>query len=535
MRARAIEQLALCGGLGASLVCLRAVPASAQDFTYMPPGELIAGSGSGTPDATVYAPGMRFPIEQAPAFANSQVWGHGGGQGPGGGQCDVENFSYPWWDNYCETRSWDMPLCPSGEGHQGQDIRASTCDKDVHWAVAAVDGTITQIGSYSVYLTADDGTRFDYLHMSNVQVGVGQEVTSGQHLGLVSNEFGGTPTTVHLHFNIRQLVEGVGTVYVPTYMSLVQSYSALLGPVAPPVEGYLDEVSCESIRGWAASMDALDQAVEAKLYFDEGPVGHPVLADLEREDLCDAIGSCDHGFEIFLPLSLLDGDDHSLTAHGSSPLAGSEPVLEGSPKDFSCALELGIGLRRPVSEQAQINWRFSSFWDIADVDQLDGGDAALADRPLGTALDDFARIVTTEAIDADGSEPGDLWLVDAGYRRPIDALAARGWGFSADLAESWTAAELEELPLGAPVPVRPMVLRDASGALFLIDDPDPASHPPPGGSGGTSAGGASDGEIDGGCGCTVPGSTPRDPWTLAWSALGALALASRLRKRRAER
>ena len=29
---------------------------------------------------------MRFPMEEGPAFANSQVWGHGGGSGPGGGQ-----------------------------------------------------------------------------------------------------------------------------------------------------------------------------------------------------------------------------------------------------------------------------------------------------------------------------------------------------------------------------------------------------------------------------------------------------------------
>lgn len=522
---------ALVAGVGTSLVVLWPLSAGAQDFTYMPPGELIAGSGDGATDPTVYAPGMRFPIEQAPAFANSQVWGHGGGQGPGGGQCDVENFSYPWWDNYCETRTWDMPLCPSGEGHQGQDIRASTCDKDVHWAVAAVDGTITNVGSYSVYLTAADGTRFDYLHMSNVQVGIGQEVTTGQHLGLVSNQFGGTPTTVHLHFNIRQFVEDVGTVYVPTYMSLVESYSALLGPVAPPVEGHLDEVSCESIRGWAASMDALDDPVEAKLYFDDGMVGHPVLADQERDDLCDAIGSCDHGFDTVLPLSLLDGGAHSVAAVGSSPLAGSEPVLEGSPKSFTCTLELGIGLRRPVTEEAQTNWRFSAFWDVGDVAQLAGGASTFADRPVGTALDEFARIVTIESPTADGE--ADLWLIDAGYRRMIDASAARTWGFAVELAESWTAGELEELPVGAPVTARPIVIRDASGALFLIDDPDPASHPPPSGAGGSAdSAGLDDATADAGCGCSLPGAEkPIDGRLALLLGLGALALRSRRRLR----
>ncbi|MCS6798395.1 MAG: peptidoglycan DD-metalloendopeptidase family protein, partial [Myxococcota bacterium] len=138
---------------------------------------------------------------------------------------------------YCERRSWTMPLCPTGMGHQGQDIRPSTCRAGVHPAVAVTDGTITHIGSYAVYLTAADGTRFDYLHMSGVRVEVGDRVRRGDVLGMVDDEFGGTPTTVHLHFNIRQTVAGVGNVYVPPYMSLVRAYEALLGgggTVDPP-------------------------------------------------------------------------------------------------------------------------------------------------------------------------------------------------------------------------------------------------------------------------------------------------------------
>ncbi|MBX3204696.1 MAG: M23 family metallopeptidase [Labilithrix sp.] len=211
--------------------------ASAEPFTFDPSGALAPDSGRGRDDAKVYAPKMRFPMETGPAYANSQVWGHGGNSGPkGSGQCDEENYSYPWRDNYCESRTWAMPLCPSGTGHQGQDIRGATCEKDVHWVVAAADGAITNVGSYSVYLTTPDGTRFDYLHMSNVAVKEGDEVTRGQRLGKVSNQFGGTPTTVHLHVNIRQNVAGVGMVFVPTYMSLVESYKDLLNPAPPPKE-----------------------------------------------------------------------------------------------------------------------------------------------------------------------------------------------------------------------------------------------------------------------------------------------------------
>lgn len=216
--------------------------AGAGTFTYDPPGQLVPDSGKGRVDLNVYAPAMRFPIESGPAFANSQVWGHGGNNGTGT-QCDKENFSYPWHDNYCETRDWDMPLCPGGHGHQGQDIRAASCKPGVHPTVAVDDGTITSVGSYSVYLTTADGTRFDYLHMQDVAVTEGQKVKRGDPMGKVSNQFGGSATTVHLHFNIRQNVAGVGSVYVPGYLSLVKSYETLLGldppdagppPAAPP-------------------------------------------------------------------------------------------------------------------------------------------------------------------------------------------------------------------------------------------------------------------------------------------------------------
>ena len=224
------------------LGCLAAIVGAgatqAQTFTYSDPGDLERpGGGSlrndaGRVDERVYAPGMRFPIEQAPAYANSQIYGRGGYMGPGGGQCDGSNYAYPWHDNYCEERRWPMPLCSGGIGHQGQDIRPATCRDNHYWAVAAVDGTITNIGNYSVYVTADDGTRYDYLHMDSASVAVsrGQHVTRGQRLGRVSDNMGDTPTSIHLHFNIKQNYSGLGFVYVPTYMSLVRSYEELVGP-----------------------------------------------------------------------------------------------------------------------------------------------------------------------------------------------------------------------------------------------------------------------------------------------------------------
>ncbi|MGD2184614.1 MAG: M23 family metallopeptidase [Desulfobacterales bacterium] len=194
-------------------------------FEYNPPGELVPNSGQGRVDHNVYLAGMRFPLAHSPAYANSQVYGVGGLHGPAGSQCDERNYSYPWTDNYCETRTWDMPLCPSGKGHQGQDIRPPDCTDSTHWAVAVEDGTIIHIGSYSVYLQGDSGIRHRYLHLDHDQlaVSIGQQVKNGDRIGLISDNMGSTATTIHLHFDMYS-----GGLYIPTYMSLVEAYKDLI-------------------------------------------------------------------------------------------------------------------------------------------------------------------------------------------------------------------------------------------------------------------------------------------------------------------
>lgn len=207
-------------------------------FTYDEPGKLVSGSGVGREDTFLYAPEIRFPVEQAPVFVNSQVWGVGGLHGAAGSQCADANYAYPWSDNYCESRSWDMPLCPAGVGHQGVDIRPSTCEKDKHWVVAVEDGTITQVGAYSVYLRGEEtGTTYRYLHLNRDKlasgIAFGQTVKQGQRIGLISDYFGGASTTIHLHFDMKQTVkleDGQSVqAYVPPYASLVNAYQKMEG------------------------------------------------------------------------------------------------------------------------------------------------------------------------------------------------------------------------------------------------------------------------------------------------------------------
>ncbi len=211
-------------------------------FNHHPAGALLPGTGSGYLDRTVWSPEMCFPFEEA-AYPNSQVYGPGGGMGPPAkpSQCDVSNYSLPWRDNFCESRGYASPLCANGKGHQGQDIRPATCKKDIHWVVAAEDGVITDIGTYTVTLTSSAPPhrvyRYLHLRMTQLVVAEGAVVRKGDRIGKASNDFGGTPTTIHLHLEIRAGVAGLSTdgkavlvhTFLPPYLSLVRAYERKLG------------------------------------------------------------------------------------------------------------------------------------------------------------------------------------------------------------------------------------------------------------------------------------------------------------------
>jgi hypothetical protein len=207
-------------------------------FSFYAPGALLPGTGSGFQEQIVHAPGMLFPIRSAPAYLQSQVFSFGGGVA-GGDQCDARNYAYPWRDNFCETRTADRgtPFCPVHRVHQGQDIRVGTAadcnilrrqppaQRGIHEVIAAEDGVITSIGTYTVKLRAG-GTIYNYMHlnMNRLSVIAGQSVRAGDLLGYVSNDFGGTPTTIHLHFEMVQNSGAHGWVHVVPYLSLVAAY-----------------------------------------------------------------------------------------------------------------------------------------------------------------------------------------------------------------------------------------------------------------------------------------------------------------------
>lgn len=204
--------------------------AARADDRFLPPGDLLPGSGEGIAVTEILYPDLRFPLEEGPAYANSPTFGPGGARGGGGEECDAVNYSYPWRDNFCELRRSDIALCVSG-GHFGQDLRPKTCEDNTHWAVAAADGVIAHVGRFSITLQSRDGTLFRYVHLAMDELAVAEldTVKAGDRIGKVSNDWL-TWLPVHLHFDVKDTVrigDATRIVFVPPYSSLVRAYGRL--------------------------------------------------------------------------------------------------------------------------------------------------------------------------------------------------------------------------------------------------------------------------------------------------------------------
>ena len=225
-------------------------------FSYYGPGRIFPGSGfrstGGRVDYTVYAP-MRFPLAQAPAYANSQLYRVRTTKSSVREAAASADFAYPWRDNFCERRGFAVGQCPASIGHQGQDIRPAPCPAPIgndrcdpaHDLVAVRDGAILrspkQEAVYVMVNAVNEHIRFRYLHMEPRKMDEdkllsGRSVREGEVIGQVSNysqkENG---TSYHLHFDMQVPTKN-GWVFVNPYMTLVVSYERLVGGRGTEIE-----------------------------------------------------------------------------------------------------------------------------------------------------------------------------------------------------------------------------------------------------------------------------------------------------------
>jgi hypothetical protein len=281
-------------------------------FTYHSPGDLLPGTGfkrnGGVADYTVYSK-IRFPLADAPAFANSQSfmnWGNCDATGRSGAgfldgvrayRCRVngqqlildesagDNYSYPWRDNFCEHRYFYVGQCPGGLGHQGQDIRPASCKQRIqganrcepyqHDVVAVRDGAVLRAPSQEalqiVVNAPNERVRFRYLHMLPRQFNAdgmvsGRLVHEGEVIGKVGNFFRRErATTYHLHFDM-QVPTKYGWVLVNPYMTLVAGYERLIRGRGQEIkdEENREDVPTASIKQSPAISPAPPDAAAAK-------------------------------------------------------------------------------------------------------------------------------------------------------------------------------------------------------------------------------------------------------------------------------
>ena len=222
------------------------------DFIYRPVGDIIANSGyrrkGGRADFTAYSQ-IRFPLEKAPAFIHSQSLRNRRSNdkllsldAPAGGKT-----SYPWQDSFCEARSFGVGQCPSGFGHQGEDIRpapcpprnerADRCEPKQRPVVAVRDGVLIrspkeQAATLQIN-TRNEHIRFRYMHMNPMTMDAdgilnGRRVGEGEKIGVVSNYLDHpNGTSRHLHFDV-QVFTPDGWLWVNPYVTLVSAYERLI-------------------------------------------------------------------------------------------------------------------------------------------------------------------------------------------------------------------------------------------------------------------------------------------------------------------
>jgi hypothetical protein len=209
-------------------------------FTYYPGGDIVARSSvrrrGGRTDFAAYSQ-IRFPLEKAPAAIRSQSFDRKKAEGV-----------YPWRDNFCEARSFQVGQCAAGFGHQGQDLRPAPCppnsnsESSCHprkQAVVAVrDGilirSLKQQAATLQINTSNEHIRFRYMHMNPSAMDAdgilnGRRVAEGEKIGEVSNYLDfPNGTSYHLHFDVQVFTRD-GWIWVNPYTTLIASYERLIG------------------------------------------------------------------------------------------------------------------------------------------------------------------------------------------------------------------------------------------------------------------------------------------------------------------
>lgn len=233
------------------------------DFVYRASGDIIARTGarrqSGRADNTAYSQ-IRFPLVRVPVAVRSQSFARRD-------KTRLTDGVYPWRDNFCEDRSFNVGQCSSGFGHQGQDIRprpctaeesAEGCDDKQQTIVAVRDSVVIRTPKQQAATlqinTRTEHIRFRYMHMNpsamdDAGLINGRRLIEGEPIGVVSNYLDRpNGTSRHLHFDVQVFTRD-GWLWVNPYTTLVSAYERL-------IQGRGREFGSEPVTA-AASVDVI--------------------------------------------------------------------------------------------------------------------------------------------------------------------------------------------------------------------------------------------------------------------------------------
>jgi hypothetical protein len=259
-------------------------------------------------------------------------------------------------------------------------------------------------------------------------------------------------------------------------------------PVNNPPKGYLDQATCAAVSGWSQDPNAPAASIDVHVYFNgpagaAGAIGRPLKADIKRDDLCQSLGSCNHGFSMSFPLGLQDGQPHEVHAYGIDQAGGTNAELTDSPKTVTCALPPpppAPGIRRHIVNESSL-----AAWNFSIIDQVQHvTDPTAATFPAGP---DWPA--SPVAVQADDGTP-EVWFIDGAWRRHVpDPAALSAWRLDGDAVIQWPAAQVYALPQGVDLRTTPTLIQASGPALWVLDDPEMDSPAGGGGGGGRGGGG----------------------------------------------
>lgn len=242
--------------IGLTVSAGTAPPAVAQtSLTYFAPGNILPNADLGVRGRKVFFPDWTFPLEVGTATGKHayigtqlEVYHH---------VHDVNSptlFNYPHRDNQCEPRGWRMLPCPSGNGHQGVDIRADD-NRNNFWPVVAVEsGVVSSVTANTTVAVRNGSHTVRYLHMdpgSIAAAGIraGVTVTQGQMLGKVSCFLERRcQTSRHVHLDAYTGSAGNGDFY-HVYPSLIAAYRRAWGLPSGIADGALGVDTAHEVGG----------------------------------------------------------------------------------------------------------------------------------------------------------------------------------------------------------------------------------------------------------------------------------------------